>query len=970
MRNRASIRRWRRETQNHTTDLSIDDHQHGDLVHDAENTTNMLAIQGLVERARHASSEVQKGIIQAGLQRHLYPFEPRQKQIDAIWHLVFKKEDLLLAAKTSFGKSVIFQAAPLFCRGGIGLIIIPLDRIGQEQCIKIQRLPGARSVFINGRTDKTDALARDIEMGVYTHLIMGPEIAAGWFRSIARNPSFKRRVSVVAVDELHLVALWGSGIRPQYAQLSLLRRRLGGDVPWFGCSATLDQATLDIARKMTGFQASCEFFRSSVDRPEIKLIVETIQPRTTKRFTSLFFVLLAAMTDGVPAPERIPKTVIFIDSRRDIQKCAECLREWLQKLSAGVINERDCRQIIQVYHSHTTLNDKNTIYDEFLKADSKIRIMVATESMGTGVDLSDVKRVVQYGFPLDRLLSVLIQRFGRAARMAGIKGEAIFLVESWAIGDRITPTRRAMFPSSQTASALSRPPGKSRLARSYSAEAGVDGDIPDEESDVAIDEIDCDMAEEPCRRKTERERRTDLYSDSPALFNFVNRSTCLRRILMDWLQENLSDPASRLPAPEPDECCNVCNPRLFRTVPFPWDIAASLRRPKDGTASGAFYDRLLLWGDKAVNSANQKMKPEISVRLFTQKGEWILLSTEYAKIRSTIELKEFVKSTWLKDHFDELFKEFNDIKSYIVRNWPGGSRLGTAAAAHVPISQERRESAERRSSLSAEFQRLRERRTSLERQAPVEVEYPTPQQKSTSFLQERDEYISSLQRVIARARESSASRSPCPPTRATLSTEPEITSEQLSQRRASFEGQAPLGTEQQFQQRTSLDRQAPRTTKQHMSQERRVSVEAETSITPDQERRASFLREREEYASSLERIIAQARERSASCSPSQSARSMAIAPVNSSVAAINESTTLTTNLDCSSPISSVFEGSENEAPVANDCNRLSKRPASSRGQGVTTTKRVALGVLDSNARRSPRSDKGKNSRYNHVEYVL
>ena len=361
-----------------------------DLVHDADNTTSMLAIQGLVEKARHASEEVQKGIIRAGLQRHLYPFEPRQKQIDAIWHLVFKKEDLLLTAKTSFGKSVIFQAAPLFCRGGIGLIIIPLDRIGQEQCIKIQRLPGARSVFINGRTDKTDALAQDIEMGVYTHLIMGPEIAAGWFRSIARNPSFKRRVSVVAVDELHLVALWGSGIRPQYAQLSLLRRRLGGDVPWFGCSATLDQTTLDTARKMTGFEASCEFFRSSVDRPEIKLIVETIPPRTIKRFTSLFFVLLDAMTDGLPTPERIPKTVIFIDSRRDIQKCAEYLREWLQKLSAGALNNRDCRQIIQVYHSHTTLNDKNTIYDEFSKADSKIRIMVATESLGTGVDLSDV----------------------------------------------------------------------------------------------------------------------------------------------------------------------------------------------------------------------------------------------------------------------------------------------------------------------------------------------------------------------------------------------------------------------------------------------------------------------------------------------------------------------------------------------------------------------------------------------------
>ncbi|KAG9239843.1 hypothetical protein BJ878DRAFT_546965 [Calycina marina] len=88
------------------------------------------------------------------------------------------------------------------------------------------------------------------------------------------------------------------------------------------------------------------------------------------------------------------------------------------------------RLSIQVYHSHTTVNDKNAIYEKFSKPDSKIRIIVATESMGTGVDLCDVKRVVQYGFPLDRLLSVLIQQFSRAARMAAIKGEAILVVES------------------------------------------------------------------------------------------------------------------------------------------------------------------------------------------------------------------------------------------------------------------------------------------------------------------------------------------------------------------------------------------------------------------------------------------------------------------------------------------------------------------------------------------------------------
>jgi len=78
-----------------------------------------------------------------------------------------------------------------------------------------------------------------------------------------------------------------------------------------------------------------------------------------------------------------------------------------------------------------------------------------------------------------------------------------------------------MFLSNQTPSALSRPPGTSRLARSYSTEVGVDGDIADEESDVAVGEIDCDMAEEPCRCKSKRERRTHLYNDSPALFNLV-----------------------------------------------------------------------------------------------------------------------------------------------------------------------------------------------------------------------------------------------------------------------------------------------------------------------------------------------------------------------------------------------------------------------------------------------------------------
>jgi hypothetical protein len=90
-----------------------------------------------------------------------------------------------------------------------------------------------------------------------------------------------------------------------------------------------------------------------------------------------------------------------------------------------------------------------------------------------------------------------------------------------------------MLPSSQTPPSLRRSSSTSRLAQSHSTEAGVDSNILDDESDIAIVDIDGNLPEEHRRRKIEKERRTDLHNDSPALYNLVNRSTCLRRILMD-----------------------------------------------------------------------------------------------------------------------------------------------------------------------------------------------------------------------------------------------------------------------------------------------------------------------------------------------------------------------------------------------------------------------------------------------------
>ncbi|KAG9242648.1 hypothetical protein BJ878DRAFT_569140 [Calycina marina] len=151
---KSSFRKQQRKTMSESTALLIDEDDTSSILQDAGGTIGMLAAYELIEKARSCKIEIQKRIVRAGLSRHLYSFEPRPMQADAIWHWVFKKADLLLAAKTSFGKSVIFQATPLFCRVGIAIIIIPLYRIGKEQCIKIRRLPGATPVFVNGKTEK------------------------------------------------------------------------------------------------------------------------------------------------------------------------------------------------------------------------------------------------------------------------------------------------------------------------------------------------------------------------------------------------------------------------------------------------------------------------------------------------------------------------------------------------------------------------------------------------------------------------------------------------------------------------------------------------------------------------------------------------------------------------------------------------------------------------------------------------
>ncbi|KAG0312618.1 hypothetical protein BG000_006180, partial [Podila horticola] len=100
------------------------------------------------------------------------------------------------------------------------------------------------------------------------------------------------------------------------------------------------------------------------------------------------------------------RTIVYFETRRDAEDAGDKLRSWFGPNK------------VHAYHGFKTDRLKNERMKAF-KA-GEFNILLATEAAGMGCDISDIVRVVQYGFPKD--LNSLVQRLGRAARDSRLQG--------------------------------------------------------------------------------------------------------------------------------------------------------------------------------------------------------------------------------------------------------------------------------------------------------------------------------------------------------------------------------------------------------------------------------------------------------------------------------------------------------------------------------------------------------------------
>src|SRR5208282_4572586 len=142
--------------------------------------------------------------------------------------------DVFALLPTGGGKSLCFQL-PALARDGLTVVVSPLIALMKDQVDALQA-SGIAATFLNSSlgAEESRKRLRGLHQGDYRLLYAAPErlMLSGFLEDLQRW-----NVKLIAVDEAHCISEWGHDFRPEYRQLSDLRK-LFPEVPFMALTAT------------------------------------------------------------------------------------------------------------------------------------------------------------------------------------------------------------------------------------------------------------------------------------------------------------------------------------------------------------------------------------------------------------------------------------------------------------------------------------------------------------------------------------------------------------------------------------------------------------------------------------------------------------------------------------------------------------------------------------------------------------
>jgi ATP-dependent DNA helicase RecQ len=306
--------------------------------------------------------------------------------------------DSLVVMPTGAGKSVCYQLPAL---GGddLTLVVSPLVALMQDQVEALRaRGVGDRVALVNaqqGQEANAEAINRALAGRVKLLYVAPERFSAPGFADRMRAA----RVSLFVVDEAHCVSQWGHDFRPDYFRLADAARYLGARTIMASTATATPRVAADIVRRL-GLRDPLRI-ATGFDRPNVSFAVARPAPHEKR----------ALLVEALRAEGTLP-AIVYAGTRAGSEELASHLADELGEEALA-------------YHAGLEREARATAQRRFLADD--VRLVVATNAFGMGVDKPNVRSVVHATVPAS--LEAYYQEAGRAGR-DGKPARALLLAES------------------------------------------------------------------------------------------------------------------------------------------------------------------------------------------------------------------------------------------------------------------------------------------------------------------------------------------------------------------------------------------------------------------------------------------------------------------------------------------------------------------------------------------------------------
>lgn len=342
-----------------------------------------MITEGGIDVLQQARSELKK----------VYGYDTFRPGQEGIIEGILEGRDTLAILPTGGGKSICYQI-PSLLMPGTSIVISPLISLMKDQVDALNRL-GVPAAFLNSSlgAEEYRTILRNALRGEYKMLYVAPErLDAPMFTTLSEQ----LHIPMIAIDEAHCVSQWGHDFRPSYRQLA----------GWIGkmpnrplVAAFTATATQEVAADITAMLGLREpnVFVTGFARPNLSLSV--VSGGDKKNFLQQFL------------REREDQSgIIYTATRKEAEQVQELL----------------VRKGIAAGKYHGGLSDKERAETQERFRFDELRIMVATNAFGMGIDKPNVRYVIHWQMPGD--IESYYQEAGRAGR-DGEESECVLLFE-------------------------------------------------------------------------------------------------------------------------------------------------------------------------------------------------------------------------------------------------------------------------------------------------------------------------------------------------------------------------------------------------------------------------------------------------------------------------------------------------------------------------------------------------------------